>query len=78
MQHTTVSAGRKTMMKIVWRNPNGNPNGIVPRKVSVVQIRSNEPESDQVQVIYHTVAASMGLAVEYEVLVNRKKPLHAA
>jgi hypothetical protein len=66
------------MMKIVWRNPNASPNGIIPRKVSVVQIRSDKSESGQVQMIYHTVTASKALAVEYEVLANRKKPVHAA
>jgi hypothetical protein len=65
------------MMKIVWRNPN-NPNGIAPRKISVVQIRSDEPENGQVQMIYHRVAATKDPAVEYVVLVNRKKPGYAA
>jgi hypothetical protein len=76
MQHT--SQWGKTMMKIVWRNPNASPNGIIPRKVCVVQIRSDNPESGQMRMIYHTVSSSKALAVEYEVLANRKKPVHAA
>ncbi|MGA9391257.1 MAG: hypothetical protein WBV69_12495 [Candidatus Sulfotelmatobacter sp.] len=66
------------MMKIIWRNPNGNPNGIIPRTAAVVQIRSDEPEDGPEQIIYRRVEASTGPAVEYEVLVNNKKPVHAA
>jgi hypothetical protein len=64
------------MMKIVWRNPSSNPNGIIPSS-RVVQISSHAPERGQVQIIYRRVAASTGPAVEYEVLVNRKKSGYA-
>lgn len=77
MQHT-IPVGEKTMIKIVWRNPKGSPNGIIPRKASVVRIRSDESEKGQVQMIYHTVTASKAPAVEYEVLLNHKKAVHAA
>ena len=66
------------MMEIVWRNPHGNRNGILPRSACVVQIRSEEPESGQVQIIYRRAVCSDGPVVEFEVLVNRKKPVHAA
>jgi hypothetical protein len=59
-------------MKIVWRNPSSNPNGIIPSS-RVVQISSHAPERGQVQLMYRRTAASTGPAVEYEVLVNRKR-----
>jgi hypothetical protein len=66
------------MMKIIWRNPSSNPNGIIPSSC-VVQISSHAPErgQGQVQITYRRVAASTGPAVEYEVLVNRKKSGYA-
>ena len=66
------------MMKIVWRNPHGNPNGILPRSACVVQIRREEPESGQVQIIYRRGVCSDGPVIEFEVLANRKNPVHAA
>ena len=64
------------MMKIVWRNPNGNPNGIILNSC-VLQISRNETESGQVQIIYRRVTASPGPAVDYELLVNREQSAYA-
>lgn len=66
------------MMKIVWRNPNRNPHGIAPRSAWVVQILNDESQGRQVQLIYRRAAAAMGPAIEYEILANRKKLVHAA
>jgi hypothetical protein len=60
------------MMEIVWRNPNRNPHGIVPRSAWVVQIQNDEPQSPQVRVFYLRGAAAMGPAIELEVLVNAR------
>jgi hypothetical protein len=68
---TTVS-GEKIMMKIIWRNPNGNPNGIILNS-SVLQISRNETQGGQVQIIYRRVTASKHPAADYEVLVNREE-----
>jgi hypothetical protein len=46
-------------------------------KRMVVQILNDESQGRQVQLIYSRAAAVMGPAIEYEVLVNRKKPVHA-
>jgi hypothetical protein len=72
---TTVS-GEKIMMKIVWRNPNGNPNGII-LDFRVLQISRSETGSGQVQIIYRKVTASKGPAADYEVLVNREESGYA-
>jgi hypothetical protein len=69
--HGTTVSGKKTMMKIVWRNPNGNPDGIILNS-SVLQISRSETESGQVQITYRRVTASTGPAVDYELLVNRE------
>jgi hypothetical protein len=74
--HGTTVSGEKTMMKIVWRNPNGNPNGIILNSC-VLQISRNETESGQVQIIYRRGTASKGPAVDYEVLVNREESGYA-
>jgi hypothetical protein len=49
------------MMKIVWRNLNGNPKGIILNSC-VLQISRSETESGQVQIIYRRVTASQGPA----------------
>jgi hypothetical protein len=49
------------MMKIVWRNSNGNLNGIILNSC-VLQISRSETECGQVQIIYRRVTASKGPA----------------
>ena len=61
------------VMKIIWRNPNG----VTPKKISIVN--TGRVEAENLVQLFYRYSSGLGVMVtDFELLVNRAGPRQAA